>query len=191
MNAETATKKAKWSLKQKNILDEPADVLICSANVNLLLSGGVGADLLARYGNAMQGVLQTQILASNPHCAQQGEIFQYIGPEMPYRMVLHAVAINGWYESSPAVITDIIRRALKIAADIGAKKVALTALATGFGKLTFDEFAQGVRPLLNESISPINEVAICILLDFQALDLARHLPEIEYVHVTHVTHVTQ
>src|SRR5215472_8190800 len=144
-----------WLLKQKSILDEPADVLVCSANVNLLLSGGVGADLLARYGNAMQQALLSQILARNPHCAQRGEIFQYIGPEMPYKMVLNAVAINGWYESSPEVITDIVRKALKIAAGIGAKKVALTALATGFGRLTFAEFAQGIRPLLNESFSPV------------------------------------
>src|SRR5580765_4205490 len=34
--------KVRWVLKQKNILDEAADVLICSANVNLTLSGGVG-----------------------------------------------------------------------------------------------------------------------------------------------------
>ena len=33
-------------LRQSNILDIPADVLICSANVCLNLTGGVGADIV-------------------------------------------------------------------------------------------------------------------------------------------------
>jgi O-acetyl-ADP-ribose deacetylase (regulator of RNase III) len=170
--------KTNWLLKQKNILDEPADALICSANVNLLLSGGVGADLLARYGNTMQEVLLAQLQKRKVHCAQRGEIVPYSAPELPYQMVLHAVAIDGWYESSPEIITDIVRRALRSAAEGGAGRVALTALATGFGHLTFAEFAQGIKPLLTEHFPSVNEVVICLLLDFQVADLARHLPEI-------------
>lgn len=171
--------KTNWLLKQKNILDEPAEVLICSANVNLLLSGGVGADLLARYGNVMQEALLAHLQKREPHCAQRGEIIQYSGSEMPYRAVLHAVAMNGWYESSPEIITDIVRRALKIAAERGARKVALTALATGFGRLTFAEFAQGIKPLLRESSPPIDEVVVCLLLDFQVAELGRCLPDLK------------
>jgi O-acetyl-ADP-ribose deacetylase (regulator of RNase III) len=176
---DSAPSRATWILKHKNILDEPADVLVCSANVNLLLSGGVGADLLARYGNAMQEALLERLQARKLRCAQRGEIFPYSGPEMPYRAVLHAVAINGWYESSPEVITEIVRRTLKMAAETEAKKVALTALATGFGRLTFAEFALGIKPLLLEPFSPVNEVVICLLLDFQVAELARQLPEIQ------------
>ena len=47
----------KWILKCKNIVDETADVLVCSANVSLNLSGGVGAELLGRYGVTMQKAL--------------------------------------------------------------------------------------------------------------------------------------
>ena len=176
---EPSLPKTTWLLKQGNILDESADVLICSANVNSLLSGGVGADLLARYGNGMQQALLAQLLKREPHCVQRGEIVPYSGPEMPYRAVLHAVAINGWYESSPEVITDIVRRALKMAAERGARKVALTALATGFGRLTFAEFAEGIRPVLSESFPPLDKVVICLLLDFQVAELAHHLPEIQ------------
>ena len=176
-------KKTDWLLKQRNILDEPADVLICSANVNLLLTGGVGADLAARYGNSIQKALEAQIQNRRPRCAQRGEIFSYAGTEMPYRAVLNAVAINGWYDSSPDVITEIVRKALKMAAEIGARKVALTALATGFGRLTFAEFARGIRPLLCESMEPITEIVICLLLDFEVAELARHLPELKHVSV--------
>jgi hypothetical protein len=71
-----------------------------------------------------------------------------------------------------------------MAAEHNAKKVALTALATGFGRLTFAEFAQGVRPLLEEQFMPIEEVVICLLLDFEVVELARQLPEAEVVHDT-------
>jgi hypothetical protein len=71
-----------------------------------------------------------------------------------------------------------------MAAAKGARKVALTALATGFGRLTLAEFAQAMRPLLRENTSPIEEVVICLLLDFEVADLARHFPEIECVSET-------
>lgn len=171
----------RWFLKQNNILDEPADVLVCSANVHLTLSGGVGADLLARYGNAMGVALQGVVADRNPHCVKQGEIIPYVGSETPYKSVLHAVAIDGWYESSPQMITDVTRRALEMAAEIGARKVALTALATGFGHLTFAEFGKGITPLLNRSMPPIEEVIICLLLDFEVAELARHVPGLKFV----------
>jgi O-acetyl-ADP-ribose deacetylase (regulator of RNase III) len=173
--------KMSWILKQNNILDEPADVLICSANVHLTLSGGVGADLLARYGNAMPTVLHEVVQKRNPHCVEQGEIIPYTGPEIPYRIVLHVVAIDGWYESSSEIVTDVTQRALQMAAAKGAKKVALTALATGFGHLTLAEFGKGITPLLNASMPPIEEVVICLLLDFEVAELARHVPGLKCV----------
>lgn len=44
----------RWIVKQGDILAEPADVLVCSANVSLNLSGGVGGEILRRYGDGMQ-----------------------------------------------------------------------------------------------------------------------------------------
>lgn len=171
----------RWLLKQKNILDEPAEVLVCSANVHLTLSGGVGAELLARYGSAMQVALANSLQTRQPRCAQRGEVIAYVGPEMPYQLVLHAVAIDGWYVSTPLVVTDVTRKSLGQAAEHGAKTVALTALATGFGRLTFAEFAEGIRPLVNEAFPPVEQVAICLLLDFELAELAGHLPQLQRV----------
>ena len=169
----------RWILKQTNILDESADALICSANVNLVLSGGVGAELLARYGGAMQHELQQRLQTRSPRCAARGDVIPYTGREVPYKILLHAVAIDGWYESSSEIIAEVTRRALEMAASHDARKVALSALATGFGRLTFAEFAQGVRPLLQIAVPPIEEIVICLLLEFEVAELARHLPEIE------------
>ena len=41
-------------LHHGDVLDVEADVLICSANVSLNLSGGVGGALMGRYGEGLQ-----------------------------------------------------------------------------------------------------------------------------------------
>jgi O-acetyl-ADP-ribose deacetylase len=166
----------KWILKAGNILDEPADVLICSANPHLTLSGGVGADLLARYGGAMHNYLQQEMRKRSPHFAPCGEIIPYTGAGLPYKAVLHAVAIDGWYDSSPAVITQVVNRALKIAAGYGARNVALTALATGFGHLTLAQFGEGLVPLQDREFPPIEDVRICLLEDYRVRELAQAMP---------------
>jgi hypothetical protein len=50
--------------------------------------------------------------------------------------------------------------------------VALTALATGFGNLTLRDFADSIRPLLNDDHLPIEEVCICLLEDYRIRELA-------------------
>lgn len=171
-----------WLIKHGNIIDEPADVLICSANVMLNLSGGVGADLLGRYGLTMQKKLHEIVNARNPHAVERGEVISYEGEEVPYKAVLHAVAVNGWYESSPDVVEQIVRKSLSIAAsDYRAKRVALTVLATGFGDLTLDDFAVGVRPLLKVEFPPVEEVVISLLEDFRLAEFAKALPEVSDV----------
>jgi O-acetyl-ADP-ribose deacetylase len=169
----------RWQLKLTNLLDEPADVLVCSANVALNLSGGVGAELLGRYGNKMQTALHEVVNKRTPRAVPRGEVIAYSGEEIPYQAVLHAVAVDGWYQSSPAVITDITRKSLQMAADLGAKKVAFTVLATGFGNLTLADFAQGIRPVLNDEFPPVEEIVFGLLQDYQVAEMARSLPELE------------
>jgi O-acetyl-ADP-ribose deacetylase len=165
----------RWTLKTRNILDEPADVLVCSANPHLGLSGGVGADLLARYGTAMQGALHEIVRQRTPRYIPQGEIIPYSSEELPYRAVLHAVAIDGWYDSTPQVITEIVSKALRMAAQHLARRVALAALATGFGRLTLAGFAEGIRPLWGREFSPIEEVCICLMEAERTRELADSL----------------
>jgi O-acetyl-ADP-ribose deacetylase (regulator of RNase III) len=162
-------------LKEGNIIDEPADVLICSANVSLNLSGGVGADLLGRYGAKMQKELHSILNARTPHAAQRGEVFIYTGTELPYKAILHAVAVDGWYHSSPEIVRDLIGKSFQMAMSLNAQKVVLPALATGFGNLTLKDFANAVHPLLDRDFTPINEVCICLIEDYRVAELADHL----------------
>jgi hypothetical protein len=48
-------------------------------------------------------------------------------------------------------------------------------------RLSLQEFTEAVRSLLNQSIPPIEEFVICLLLEFEIAELARHLTGVEYV----------
>ena len=174
-SASFQSKSIRWSLKACNILDEPADVLICSANVSLNLSGGVGADLLGRYGPRMQAELHKIIAGRSPRAARPGEVIAYAGPELPYKAVLHAVAVDGWYHATPESVRETVATALQMAMELTAKKVALTALATGFGDLTLPDFASVLRPLLTTDFPPIEEICLCLMEDYRLAELAAHL----------------
>ena len=167
----------RWILKTGNLLDMPSDVLICSANPHLTLSGGVGSDMLARFGPAMQAALSKIVRQRSPHFIPRGEVITYSDSMLPYRAVLHAVAIDGWYDSSPQIIQEIVAKSLNLATEFAAKRVALTALATGFGHLSLAEFAEGIRPLLTKEFPPIEEVCISLLEDYRLRELAGCLPD--------------
>lgn len=161
----------RWSAKQTDILTEPADVLICSANIGLNLSGGVGGEILHRYGDAMQRELHEYLARHSLRHAEPGDVIAVSSGGTHFREVLHAVAIDGFYGSSAGLVLATVRRALELAASKGATKVALTALATGYGPFTVSQFGGAIRPLLSLCLPPIEHVVVCVLNDLEANDL--------------------
>jgi O-acetyl-ADP-ribose deacetylase (regulator of RNase III) len=123
----------------------------------------------------MQAALEQIVRQRTPHFIPQGEVVPYSDATLPYRAILHAVAIDGWYNSSPHIVEETVATALRLAAGYGAKRVALAALATGFGHLSLAEFAEGVRPLLGREFPPVDEVCIGLLEDYRVRELAEHL----------------
>lgn len=165
-----------WMIKQNDILQEPADVLICSANVFLNLSGGVGGEIMRRYGNQMQRELHDYLTTRSIRFADRGDVVRTSSGGTNFNTVLHAVAVNGFYESSPAVIEQTVARSLREAAALGAHRVALTALGTGFGRLSMGQFAAGIHPLLSSKFPPIEQTIICVQKIWQRDELAAALP---------------
>jgi O-acetyl-ADP-ribose deacetylase len=161
-----------WIIKTGNILDEPADVLICSANIHLNLSGGVGGEILLRHGDAMQRELHAYLTRNNLRFLQQGDVVQTAPRGLPYRAVLHAVAVNGFYETSPEILRRVIDKSLRMAASLEATSVALTALATGFGRLTMRQFGESISCLQRDAYSPLKCVTICVRHEKDRINLA-------------------
>jgi O-acetyl-ADP-ribose deacetylase len=166
----------RWTIKHGDILDEPADVLVCSANVFLNLSGGVGGALLLRYGDQMQRELRDYLADRGAHFVRQGEVVPCGPCGTLYKAVLHAVAVDAFYQSSPKVIESVVWEALRQAAALGARTVTLAAVGTGYGRLTMQEFAQGIRPLLRQHVPPVEEVVVCLRNDQDAAELQAALP---------------
>ena len=143
----------KWTVKHCDILEEPADVLVCSANPYLNLSGGVGGAFLLRYGDAMQRELHGYLSANNLKWVPRGEVVSMPPCGSPYKAVLHAVGVDVFYHTSAEVVTAVVTKALQMAAELSAFKVTLAAIATGYGRLSLEEFAAGVQPVM-EGVIP-------------------------------------
>lgn len=150
-----------WLLTSGDILDVPANVLICSANPHLNLSGGVGGSFLLRYGDEMQQLLHQSLESKGVRFVAQGEVVSMPPCGSPYQRVLHAVGVDGFYRSSSEVIAEVVAKALTIADDLGAEQVALAAIATGFGRMPIADFADSISPLLEASFSSIRRITVC------------------------------
>ena len=161
----------KLDLHHGNILDLRVDVLVCSANVSLNLSGGVGGALLCRYGSQLQEELHGHLPSEPPRFVKRGDVIVTRPTSTPYKAVLHAVAVDAFYDSSPEVITDVCGSAFRTASQEQAQSLALTALATGFGHLTIAEFAEGLRPVLTENFPPLQRVIVAVQSDLGFDDL--------------------
>lgn len=169
----------RWLVYQGDILDVPADVLICSANVYLTLSGGVGGAFLLRYGSAMQEALQQYLDERGNRHVERGDVILLSPCGSPYRAVLHAVAVNGAYESSPTVVAEVLAKSLRQSAALLAHTVALTAVATGYGRMSIPDFAAGLHRVIDEEFPPLERVIIGLRSPFDAEELLTLMPKLE------------
>jgi O-acetyl-ADP-ribose deacetylase (regulator of RNase III) len=154
-----------WLVKSGDILDEPADVLICSGNVFLNLSGGVGGAMLLRCGRGIQDELHATLAARGVQFVERGEVVRSAAWGLPVNAVLHAIAVNGLYETSVDVVRETLARALVAAASLGARRVAMAALATGYGRLKLSDFGRAVAAFRGSDFPPVETVVVCVRTD--------------------------
>src|SRR5262249_29978840 len=146
------------------------------ANPFLNLSGGVGGELLLRYGDAVQRELRRYLEERRLNFVGPGEVVACGPCGTPYRAILHAVAVDAFYQSSAAVVEAAVARGLGLAASRGAVRVALAALGPGYGRLPLAEFARGLAPLLARPFPPVEEVVLCLRNRDDVEDLSAALP---------------
>lgn len=168
----------RWLLKHTSLLLEPAEALIVSANPYLNLSGGVGADLLNRYGQAVQTELHYHLKRIGKRYVQPTDVVPTFGGDTPYKVVLHAVAIDAFYDTSPDWVTACYVKALELAAKYEARTIAAAALATGYGRMPMSDFAAGLLPLLGREFPPVEQVTICLTNKAKFDELAELVPEL-------------
>jgi O-acetyl-ADP-ribose deacetylase (regulator of RNase III) len=123
----------------------------------------------------MQRELHRHLADRGLRSVPQGEVVACGPCGTPFQAVLHAVAVDCFYESSPRVIEAVVSRALAFAASLGAAKVALTALATGYGRMALADFARGLAGVLGREFPPVVEVVVCLRDRDDAAELAAAL----------------
>jgi O-acetyl-ADP-ribose deacetylase (regulator of RNase III) len=82
------------------------------------------------------------------HHEVRGEVVPMPPCGSPYKAVLHAVGVDTFYDTSAEVVRTVVTNALQIAAEFSASKLALPAIATGYGRLSLTDFSEGIKPVM-------------------------------------------
>ena len=149
-------------VKQGDVLDEAVDVLICTANPTLGMSGGVNGALLARGGAGVQTELKQYLVQRERMSVEQGTVVLTGPGPLAVKHILHAVGVNAFYESSVDVIATLLKKALSEAAGLGARSVATPAIATGYGPLTIADFGQALVSALSNTYPGVEELRVVL-----------------------------
>ena len=146
-------------IKCGDILDEEVDVLFCSANPMLNMSGGVNGTILQRGGASVQAELREFIAKKGgPKWVLPCTVVKTGPGPLPVKHILHCVAIDGFYKSSHEMVVNTLTEAFEQAIALEAKTIAVPALATGFGPLSVTQFAQALKETLEKYGSSFREI---------------------------------
>jgi O-acetyl-ADP-ribose deacetylase (regulator of RNase III) len=156
-----------------DVLDVPADVLISTANPWLQMTGGVNLKIILKpRGELVHEELQAHLRGTGRRYVEPGTVV-HTGPgSLPVRHILHAVSIDPSYMSSVELVAETIVRALTQARELNARTVTMPALATGFGPLSMEEFAEALSRATARDWSPLETLKV-VLRDPAAADTVR------------------
>ena len=162
------------AVKVGDLLDEAADVIVSTANPWLNMSGGVNGAVLSRGGEKVQEELHLYLRNLGKSAVEPGTVVLTSPGPLRARQILHAVAIDPFYDSSIEAIECTLRTVLTESRRLGAKTVAMPALATGYGHLSMEQFAAGfVRAVATGECAPIERVVVVVRKEEDA-EIIRH-----------------
>lgn len=118
-----------------DILSSEADVLVSTANPGFQLTGGIGAALMTSGGAPFQAELNALARAKfGTRPAPRGSLLVSSGAGLRFRAIVHVVAIDVFYKTTPDVIAACMLDALIQADALEARSVAVPGFATGYGR---------------------------------------------------------
>ena len=149
-------------VKLGDVLDEDADVLISTANPWLSMSGGVNGAILLRGGQAVQDELRGHLQPSGTPHVEPGTVVHTNPGPLRVKHILHAVAIDGFYDSSIELVERTLVEALDQARQLGASTVVMPALATGYGPLDMEQFGDALSRAVSRDWSPLARLTVVL-----------------------------
>jgi O-acetyl-ADP-ribose deacetylase (regulator of RNase III) len=148
------------AIKTGDVLNEACDLLICTANPQLNMSGGVNGAILLRGGQAIQKELWQHLRTCGKPSVEPGTVIRTGPGPLRVKHILHAVTVDAFYGSSIDLVRRTIETALGQAQQLGAATVAMPALATGYGPLSVEEFAQALAEALQQEWPGIDRLTV-------------------------------
>lgn len=142
----------KIEIKVGDVLNEPADVLIATANPWLNLSGGVNGAIHEAVGPHLQTELHEFLKQQGLSAVPGGTVVRSNAYNLPFQHILHAVAIDPFYDSSSDLVGATFAKALDMALQLRAISVSSPTLATGYGPMSTGEFGNAIAPVIKKSI---------------------------------------
>jgi len=132
-----------------NIVDHKADGLISTGNVFLNMSGGVNGELLSRGGIHMQKELHACLSRQQWSYVDPG-FTMVVGPDpFDFKCIVYTVAVDAFYESSIELVCQCLQKSFALLLQRGCNSVALAALATGYGRLSRQDFGCALRQFID------------------------------------------
>lgn len=133
-----------------DVLKTPADVLISTANPWLNLSGGVNGALREATGPELQLQLHQYLHDQSVKAVSGGTVVRSDPFGLPFKHILHVVAIDPFYDTSAALVKGAFAKAMEMVLELKAATISSPTLATGYGPLSVEEFANAIAPVLND-----------------------------------------
>ncbi|GAB5407057.1 MAG: macro domain-containing protein [Aureliella sp.] len=124
-----------------DVLRVAADVLISTANPWLNMSGGVNG-AIRELEPHVQSELHRHLDSLGKSALPPGSVVRTGAGSLPFSHIIHAVAIDPFYESSERLVADTLAAAFRLALTLDATSVSLPMLATGYGPISTEAFGR-------------------------------------------------
>jgi O-acetyl-ADP-ribose deacetylase (regulator of RNase III) len=159
-------------LVRGDITGVPVDAIVNAANSGLRGGGGVDGAIHRAGGRAIMADLERRYGAGR-HCQTGSAVVSDAG-NLPARIVIHAVGPiwRGGGDGEPALLAGAYRTSLDLAADEGARSIALPSISTGVYGYPLDLAAsvafETVRAWVDEHPDALDEI-LFVLFSAEAL----------------------
>ncbi|GIX44386.1 MAG: Appr-1-p processing protein [Candidatus Sumerlaea sp.] len=167
-------------IRQGNIVETSAEVIVNAANTDLILGGGVAGAIRRAGGES----IQQECSAHGP--IHVGEVAVTGAGRLPQRYIFHAATMTlRDAQTSAEIVAACTRNALQKAEELGCRSIAFPALGTGVAGLALRTCAEAMlREIYEFRLKAKNlELVELVLFDPQA---ARVFAE-EWARLSHAS----
>lgn len=147
------------TLVEGDITREAVDAIVNAANSSLMGGGGVDGAIHARGGPAILEACREIRASQYPNGLPTGEAVATTAGRLPARWVIHTVGPVYLEHENPASLLRACHvSALRVADELGARRVAFPAISTGVYGYPLREAAEVAINAVREATTVVDEV---------------------------------